>query len=313
MTLQCALNASSDNCLILADEVAHELEKPGQECYNELTALLGRGILAPDGTIDRQRMAAEIFADRAVLDQVNEIVHPAVKAFIIQKIRAEKESAEYDFLFVEAALLIEGGYEEILRISFSPGPYRMAPVINHLLLYTILHHTRSYPYADRFPKRRPVMRRSAFLPTVSALPDLLPFHMSRSEVHHAPAVSAGNAALAHMSDDKQLIEAYQMEQDIHRITASKVFHTPFDEVFFLFICLNQKFIMHLQYQPGTQPFLLQSCPYVYHRQFNNIGGRTLDRGVHGHPFSKRTLHEICGRQFRDRTSSAKHRLYTGCL
>ncbi len=57
------------NCLvILADEVAHELEKPGQECYNELTALLGRGILAPDGTIDRQRMAAEIFADRAVLD-----------------------------------------------------------------------------------------------------------------------------------------------------------------------------------------------------------------------------------------------------
>ncbi len=103
------------NCLvILADEVAHELEKPGQECYNELTALLGRGISAPDGTIDRQRMAAEIFADRAVLDQVNEIVHPAVKAFIIQKIRAEKESAEYDFLFVEAALLIEGGYEEIL-------------------------------------------------------------------------------------------------------------------------------------------------------------------------------------------------------
>ena len=96
------------NCLvILADEVAHELEKPGQECYNELTALLGRGILAPDGTIDRQRMAAEIFADRAVLDQVNEIVHPAVKAFIIQKIRAEKESAEYDFLFVEASLLIE--------------------------------------------------------------------------------------------------------------------------------------------------------------------------------------------------------------
>lgn len=36
--------------------------------------------------------------------------------------------------------------------------------------------------------------------------------------------------LAHMSDDKQLIEAYQMEQDIHRITASKVFNTPFDEV-----------------------------------------------------------------------------------
>lgn len=36
--------------------------------------------------------------------------------------------------------------------------------------------------------------------------------------------------LAHMSDDKQLIEAYKMDEDIHRITASKVFHTPFGEV-----------------------------------------------------------------------------------
>lgn len=36
--------------------------------------------------------------------------------------------------------------------------------------------------------------------------------------------------LAHMSGDKQLIEAYQMDEDIHRITASKVFHTPFEEV-----------------------------------------------------------------------------------
>ncbi len=36
--------------------------------------------------------------------------------------------------------------------------------------------------------------------------------------------------LAHVSEDKQLIEAYQTDADIHRITASKVFHTPFDEV-----------------------------------------------------------------------------------
>lgn len=36
--------------------------------------------------------------------------------------------------------------------------------------------------------------------------------------------------LAHMSGDQQLIEAYKMDEDIHRITASKVFHTPFEEV-----------------------------------------------------------------------------------
>jgi DNA polymerase-1 len=36
--------------------------------------------------------------------------------------------------------------------------------------------------------------------------------------------------LAHMSEDEQLIEAYRMDEDIHRITASKVFHTPLEEV-----------------------------------------------------------------------------------
>ena len=36
--------------------------------------------------------------------------------------------------------------------------------------------------------------------------------------------------LAHMSEDEELIEAYRMSEDIHRITASKVFHTPFEEV-----------------------------------------------------------------------------------
>jgi len=36
--------------------------------------------------------------------------------------------------------------------------------------------------------------------------------------------------LAHMSGDEQLIEAYKQDADIHRITASKVFHTPLNEV-----------------------------------------------------------------------------------
>lgn len=36
--------------------------------------------------------------------------------------------------------------------------------------------------------------------------------------------------LAHMSKDTELIEAYASEADIHRMTASKVFHIPFEEV-----------------------------------------------------------------------------------
>ena len=36
--------------------------------------------------------------------------------------------------------------------------------------------------------------------------------------------------LAHLSGDEMLIKAYREAQDIHRMTASQVFHIPFDEV-----------------------------------------------------------------------------------
>lgn len=100
--------------VILADEVAHLVEAPGQECYCELVKLLGNEILNPDGTIDKKRMAEKIFVDSAVLEQVNAIVHPAVKEFILREIAQSRREEKEDFLFVEAALLIEGGYGDIL-------------------------------------------------------------------------------------------------------------------------------------------------------------------------------------------------------
>ncbi|MDE6748247.1 MAG: dephospho-CoA kinase [Lachnospiraceae bacterium] len=100
--------------VILADKVAHQVEEPGQKCYEELVALLGKYILSPDGTIDKVKMAEKIFTDKSVLEKVNGIIHPAVKEYIMQEIRDEREKGKLDFLFVEAALLIEDGYGQIV-------------------------------------------------------------------------------------------------------------------------------------------------------------------------------------------------------
>lgn len=103
------------NCRILmADRLAEELEQPGQDCYDQLLALLGREILQEDGRIDRKKMAARVFADKSLLEAVNAMIHPAVKQAILQIIRDEKEAARRDYLFIEAALLIEDGYAEIV-------------------------------------------------------------------------------------------------------------------------------------------------------------------------------------------------------
>lgn len=100
--------------VILADKVAHQVEEPGQRCYDKLVALLGREILQENGRIDKAKMAEKIFAGQEVLAKVNEIVHPAVKEFIVQEIADRRKEGKLDFLFVEAALLIEDGYEEIV-------------------------------------------------------------------------------------------------------------------------------------------------------------------------------------------------------
>ena len=71
------------NCrILLADEAAHKVREPGNPCYNALVRLLGTDTLEEDGQINRQKMAAKIFADHKLLEAINAVIHPAVKAYI---------------------------------------------------------------------------------------------------------------------------------------------------------------------------------------------------------------------------------------
>ena len=100
--------------VIRADEVAHLLEEPGHECYDRIVALLGSDVLQEDGAIDKKKMAAVIFNDKEKLSGINAIIHPEVKKYIIEQIQTEKKAEVIDFLFIEAALLIEEHYDEIV-------------------------------------------------------------------------------------------------------------------------------------------------------------------------------------------------------
>lgn len=100
--------------VIMADQAAHRLEEPGEACYEPLTALLGTEILDASGRIDKRKMAARIFGDRELLQKVNGIVHPAVKAYLLHEIEKERASGQLALLFIEAALLIEEGYAGIV-------------------------------------------------------------------------------------------------------------------------------------------------------------------------------------------------------
>ena len=61
-----------------ADEVAHALLAPGGECVAAVAAAFGPQVRAPDGGIDRQKLAGPVFADPRARARLEALVHPAV-------------------------------------------------------------------------------------------------------------------------------------------------------------------------------------------------------------------------------------------
>lgn len=100
--------------IYLADQVAHVVKEKGQPCYYRLVEALGEDILEENGEINKNAMAAKIFANKELLKKVNEIIHPEVKQYILDRLQEAKEEGELELFFVEAALLIEGGYGELV-------------------------------------------------------------------------------------------------------------------------------------------------------------------------------------------------------
>lgn len=95
--------------IYLADKVAFTVREPGTECYKKLVSLLGEKALH-----DNKLMAQMVFNDPDLLEKVNNIIHPAVKEYLLAELEAARLDGETEIFFVEAALLIEGGYKDLV-------------------------------------------------------------------------------------------------------------------------------------------------------------------------------------------------------
>ena len=95
-----------------ADHVAWKLQEPGQKCYAEIVAYFGENILDEDGTINRGKLGQIVFANKEKLYKLNQIMHPAVKEYIVEWIQRERNN-ETAYFIIEAALLLEDDYSQI--------------------------------------------------------------------------------------------------------------------------------------------------------------------------------------------------------
>lgn len=100
--------------IMLADGIAHELMEPGTECFDRIHKLFPeQEIWQADGSICRPQLARVIFQDKKRREQLNAVVHPAVKQYVLNAATQEKKDQKLDILVLEAALLIEEHYDEI--------------------------------------------------------------------------------------------------------------------------------------------------------------------------------------------------------
>ena len=97
-----------------ADSLAHKLIEPGQPACEEVVREFGPAITNGQGRVDRARLGALVFADRAKLDRLNAIVHPRVAKEVFRQFDEWGRNGTRDAAFVEAALLIESGIHKHL-------------------------------------------------------------------------------------------------------------------------------------------------------------------------------------------------------
>lgn len=95
-----------------ADEVAKELQKKGHSCYDAMVAYFGEQILDATGEIDRPKLAGIVFKDEEKLLRLNQMVHPAVREYLVSEIERQKKE-KTDYFIIEAALLLENDYRAI--------------------------------------------------------------------------------------------------------------------------------------------------------------------------------------------------------
>ena len=93
-----------------ADEIGHLVMEPGQSCYEPVIALFGKQIIKNDKTIDRKMVSDVVFAHEEMRQKLDDIIHPAVKSYILDKIEEQKK-AGCTLMIVEAALLLEDHYD----------------------------------------------------------------------------------------------------------------------------------------------------------------------------------------------------------
>ena len=128
-----ALLAKRGAHVVDADRIGHEVLAPGQPAWHSVVDQFGDEILAAAGLdIDRKRLAAIVFSDRAKLAALNAITHPEILRRVADEIDVHRHTD--GVVVLDAALIVEMGLADALDVVVvvtSPAELRKQRLMNN--------------------------------------------------------------------------------------------------------------------------------------------------------------------------------------
>ncbi len=113
-----ALLAQRGAVVVDADRIAREVLEPGTPGLAQVVDAFGEAVLATDGSLDRQALAAIVFADPDARAELDGIVHPLVRARTAELVAAVPEGS---VVVNDVPLLVEtgqqGSYDLVLVVA----------------------------------------------------------------------------------------------------------------------------------------------------------------------------------------------------
>lgn len=96
--------------VVSADQIVHQLLSSNSELIKQVIALLGNEVLS-EGRLDRKKVAKKVFSNRALLRQLEALIHPLVASEIERRWREVEKSQKYSLFVAEVPLLFEAGQD----------------------------------------------------------------------------------------------------------------------------------------------------------------------------------------------------------
>ncbi len=120
-------------CAVIdADRVGHDVLGEG-EVIESLLSRWGRGVLRPDGQVDRSAVAEIVFGSEKELAFLNGVTHPRIARRIAQRIEALQGEEEVPAVVLDAAVMLEAGWDrqcDVLIFVHAPGEVRRRRVLD---------------------------------------------------------------------------------------------------------------------------------------------------------------------------------------